>query len=223
MIIGLTARARSGKDTFGKYLQDAFLERDIEFQTTAFAYRLKQMCLEHFNLTRDQLWGDSKEIVDTRYTKPFVNGCKWEREQLCKYTIENNLDEMYWTPREIMQALGSFYRRIDPNFWVRKLDENLRYLGSNNVIITDVRHINECEYVKDHGILIKIVKEDAAKIHGMQHESETALDDKPDDYFDIIVSNNGTLEDLKLTAANTADVIFKLEQLKAKRRLYNGR
>ena len=223
LILGVGCKARAGKDTFGKYLRDVFLSQyNREFKTTAFAHRLKQMCLEHFNLSREQLWGNDKESVDKRYTKPFVNGSKWEKEQLFKYCIDNDLDDMYWTPREIMQELGSFYRRVDHNFWVRKLDENWKYNNCPDTIITDVRHINECEYVKEHGILIKIVRDDAADIHGMTHESETALDGKSDDYFDIVINNNGTLDDLQIAAYNAAKVIIKLEQIKEGRQ-YNGR
>lgn len=213
LILGVVGKARVGKDTFGKYLRDVFLSQyNREFKTTAFAHRLKQMCLEHFNLNREQLWGDSKEIP-TKFNKP---------NSITNIMGSTDLDINNWTPREIMQELGSFYRRVDHNFWVRKLDENWKYNNCPDTIITDVRHINECEYVKEHGILIKIVRDDAADIHGMTHESETALDGKSDDYFDIVINNNGTLDDLQIAAYNAAKVIITLEQIKEGRQ-YNGR
>ena len=207
LILGLHAKARSGKDTFANYLVNILSsEYGREFKTTAFAYRLKQMCLEHFNLNREQLWGDDKEKIDLRYSK-IGKG--------------SNIPE-FWTPREIMQNLGSFYRSIDYDFWVRKTKEHWEYHNYPDVVITDVRHINECEYVKENGILIKIVREDANEIHNMQHESETALDNQSDDYFDITVFNNGTLEDLQKAAEEAAEKVLWLEKLKEKGREYNG-
>ena len=121
-----------------------------------------------------------------------------------------------------MQELGSFYRKIDYDFWVRKIDENWRYNNCPDLVITDVRHINECEYIKQKGILISISRDSKDKIHGMDHESETALDEFDQDYFDINIFNDGTLEDLKKIANNTAEVILKLEDIRGQRRMYDG-
>lgn len=208
MIVGLASRARCGKDTFGKYLHEEFMISYYRFfQTSAFASKLKNMCMADFDLTNNQLYGNEKETIDLRYNK-------------CNEGT--NIPE-FWTPREIMQALGSFYRSIDRDFWVRSFDKDWDSMGHPDTIITDVRHINECEYVKEKGILIKIVRDDAAKIHGMNHESETALDGKPDNYFDIIIENNGSLEDLQIAASNAAKMILELEQIKEKGRYYDGR
>jgi len=206
MIIGIHGKARSGKDTFGKYLMECLKERhDRNFRQEAFATQLKMMCKEHFELSDDQLWERGKnirEIPDNRFRKSgFPHG-------------------HYWTPREIMQELGSFYRRIDYDFWVKTLDRYLKKTGLENVIITDVRHVNECEFVKNNqGVLIKVVRESADKIHGMQHESETALDDRPAGYFDIEINNSGTLEDLFSAAEDTSDMIIRLENLIKKGRI----
>jgi len=196
MITGIYGKARFGKDTLAAYLEDIFNHRyNINLVKLAFAGPLKRMCSEYFDLSISQLYGDKKEIPDSRYARSAING-------------------IYWTPREIMQAMGSFYRSIDYNFWVKALD---KYITTNNlahVIVTDARHINECEYIKKNGILIKIVREGAPKIHGMQHESETALDDKEDSYFDIVINNDGSLQDLQKAAENLADALMKLNKLK---------
>ncbi len=47
-----------------------------------------------------------------------------------------------------MQELGGFYRRIDHDFWVKSLNLHLITNDIKDAIITDVRHINECEYIK---------------------------------------------------------------------------
>jgi len=210
MILGIIGKARHGKDTFANYLVDIFSsEYGIEFKTTAFAHRLKQMCLEHFNLTRDQLWGNAKEDP-TKYKKQGP-----PQGAAVRYDDGRGLPPWYWTPREIMQEIGSFYRKIDSDFWVRKVDEDWKYNNCPDLVITDVRHKNESDFVKNKGgILIKIVRKDLIEIHGMDHVSEVALDDMPDDYFDIIINNDGSLEDLQISAFQTADVIIKIDKLK---------
>ncbi|RLI64877.1 MAG: hypothetical protein DRO67_03475 [Candidatus Asgardarchaeum californiense] len=217
MIIGISGKARSGKDRFAEYLIDVFSkEHNKEFKTTAFAHRLKQMCLEHFNLNCDQLWGNRKE-EKTEFKKPAP-----PQGMSVEYDDGRELPLWYWTPREIMQALGSFYRSIDYDFWVRKVDEKWKYNGYPDLVITDVRYVNECEYVKRNGVLVKVVRQSADDIHGMEHESETALDSKPSEYFDIEVHNDGTLDDLYNAAIDAAKVILKFTELKEIGRIYNG-
>lgn len=202
MIIGISGKARSGKDQFGEYLVECLKERhQREFRHAAFAKQLKIMCKNHFRLSYDQLWGDKKEEPDERFFKSSVKiGDKEYKE--------------FWTAREIMQELGSFYRRIDYDFWVKSLERHLHTMRIDDAIITDVRHVNECEFVKiNEGVLIKVIRESADKIHGMQHESETALDSRPPGYFDIEINNSGTLEDLYGAAEDTSDAIIMIENL----------
>lgn len=210
MIIGVLGKARSGKDQFGEYLIEAFEEHySRKFFKVAFAGELKNMCAEHFGLTKAQLWGDKKEIADNRFPRP-----KWKHES------EGTM--IYWTPREIMQAIGSFYRSIDHDFWVKALDKHLvRMSPCQDFVVTDVRHLNECSYIKSKGgILAKVFREDATKIHGMEHESETALNDFED--FDFEINNNGTLEDLKQSARDCVFMIVSVENLMKKGRIING-
>lgn len=210
MIIGISGKARSGKDQFAEYLIEAFSkEYGREFKTTAFAHELKRICLRHFNLSREQLWGHDKERM-TSYGK----------NEMGRHGISSNPAD-YWTSREIMQAVGSFYRSIDYDFWVRKVDEKWKYANCPDLVITDVRHINECEYVKKNGMLVKVIRNSTDEIHGMDHESETALDGKPDDYFDIIIHNDGTLDDLKIAAEGATKYIMSLQNFKEKEILRN--
>ena len=199
MICGIVGQARVGKDTFAGYLTKCLKERfQRNFKCAAFAAPLKSMCKDHFGLSDEQLWGDKKE----------------ELTEFVRNPVEGN-----WTTREIMQALGSFYRYIDYDFWVKALD---RYLISNDIkdtIITDVRYVNECEFVKtNNGVLIKIVRGDADEIHGTNHDSETALNDMPSGYFDIEINNCGTLEDLYTAAEDSSDAIIITENMLKKGR-----
>jgi len=196
MICGIAGRGRSGKDVLANYLQNVFNEKyDRHFKLVAFADVLKKMCQEHFDLSIEQLWGNAKEIPDKKYKKMGFNE--------------------YWTPREIMQEIGEFYRKIDYNFWVKILSKNIT---NKDVLITDIRYVNEADFVLENkGFLIKIVRDVDNKIHGSEHESETNLDNYH--AFDLVISNNGTLDDLKNAAVNIAEALISLEKLSKKGRI----
>ena len=114
MIIGLHGKARSGKDQFGEYLITAFNHKQRYFEHMAFATQLKNMCKEHFELSDDQLWERGKNIRETPDSRFVKQGFP---------------DGHCWTPREIMQELGSFYRRINYDYWVYALDKEAKKRG----------------------------------------------------------------------------------------------
>jgi hypothetical protein len=222
IVIGIHGKARSGKDTLAEFLINHFRDKyDQLFFKNAFADELKRMCQKEFDLSNEQLWGDEKEEPDKRYYKPISpNSCGLGLSKL---------PSRYWTAREIMQEVGAFYRKIDYNFWLRKIETYVNLLKKlkedpikpgvvNGVIITDVRYKNESDYIKKNGILIKIIRDDRAGVHGSDHASETNLDDLPDDYFDIHVINNEGLKELSVAAEESSIMIINLVKLMKKGR-----
>ena len=217
-IVGLSGHARSGKGQFGEYLIECFKKyQQRTFTEIAFATPLKMMCKLHFGLSDDQLWERGKnirEVPDARFVK---SGSIDD----AIYMGDADLVE-YWTPREIMQELGAFYRKIHGKYWVESLGTYMKNNSIVDAVVTDVRHINECEYVKENkGITIRITRENTEEIHGMDHESEIALDSYND--FDIEIENNGTLEDLYRIARSTVDTILVIERLIKRGEVYNGK
>ena len=196
MICSLMGKARVGKSTFAEFLIDEFTLRGKHYYQIAFADELKRMCMELFKLEYDQLWGDRKEYTDLRFVKNH-------------FGVSSNPAD-YWSAREIMQEVGEFFRKIDYDFWVKKVDEKIK--GCDDWIITDVRHLNEADYTRDKGFLINIVRKNAEEIHGMSHESETALD-KYEDY-DLLIENDGTLLDLRTAAKDAVDFMEKIERMR---------
>jgi hypothetical protein len=209
IVVGIHGKARAGKDTLANFLIDYFKDNyNKKFLRLAFADELKNMCKDHFNLTDDQLWGDHKETPDKRYYKGISpNNCGLGLSKL---------PSSYWTAREIMQEMGTFYRKISYDFWLDKIDNHISTLNERDfqgVIITDVRYKNESEYIKENGVLIKIVRDDKAVIHGSDHASEVSLDSLPESYFDIYFENDGDLKDLKRAAGETAAAIMEVLKL----------
>lgn len=173
MIIVISGKARAGKDTLGKMLQEAMEE---EYFIMAYATDLKRRLREDFDLSREQLHGNLKEVPDERYPKK---------------------DGGYWTPREMLQFIGTdVYRSIDDLFWVKQLFKYVDRNNLKNVIIIDGRFPEEIEEVKNRGgFHVKIFRDADVEIHGTDHASETALDGSI--YADFIVNNNGSFDDLR--------------------------
>ena len=180
MIIGISGKARAGKDTLGAYLQHNFAKiAGLVFYRLAFADELKKQVADHFGLTNDQLYGNMKEVEDIRYHK--------------------RADDGFWTPREILQAYGEFLRTVDYDYWVKVLFQRVEKENLENVIITDIRHINEAEAVLERrGVHIRIFRDTDELVHNSGHISETALDDYDRVTFKVI--NSGTLEDLEIVS-----------------------
>jgi dephospho-CoA kinase len=109
-------------------------------------------------------------------------------------------------PRWIYQKVGQDFRAIDPDVWVKKLERKvfgLEYLGQTSIVITDVRQMNEYEFLKKQGFtVIKVEAEDELRKERIlrsgdifepedfYHETETAVDYIP---FDYLVTNNADL------------------------------
>ena len=198
IICALCGRSRSGKDTFAVMLaEELYNILRSKFVLMAFAKDLKDKVQQDFDLHYDQLWGDDKEIEDKRYIKPCIE----------------NEDIQYWTAREILQAYGQFFRTIDYDYWVKNLFRTIDYKEYKNVIITDVRHTNEGDaVVKRDGFLIRITRNTNNNIHGANHISETAMDDY--DKVDFDLTNNGTIDDLRVVAKDTAKLLVAAQKIK---------
>lgn len=95
--------------------------------------------------------------------------------------------------RRLLQLLGTECGRkcicehIWVEHWMKKYDPNL------NIVADDVRFINEvATIIENNGFLIKVTGRKTENTP--QHESEQEI---PDQFFNFIVENNGTLDDYK--------------------------
>lgn len=199
MIIGISGKARSGKDTFAEMLAAEMNEVSYPpFIMMAFANELKSKCQEAFDMTWEQLWGDDKEVPDERYIKI-------PKDSQLGVT-PGPPEDVYWTGREIMQDFGAFYRTIDTQFWVKNLFRVAEEKEYENIIVTDVRYINEADYILDNGgHVIRISRESKDDVHNMQHPSEVELDDYKRFSFQVI--NNWGLKELQSAASETSSFI----------------
>jgi len=204
-LIGISGHARVGKDTFaGMLAAELNKEAYPPYVMMAFANELKLRCQAAFDLTWEQLWGDDKEKEDKRYIKHFTTMTDTQNDG-------SAVIGLYWTAREIMQNYGAFYRTIDSEFWVKNLFKVVQEKEYTNVIITDVRYINEADYIIDNGgYVIRIERANKDDVHNMLHPSEVELDGYKRFSFNVI--NDWGLEELKEAASDVAGFFKELEK-----------
>lgn len=216
MIIGLSGKAGSGKDTVGDYIAKKY-----NFAKMAFADPVKRTARMLFDFSDEALWGPSDKRKELNY--------KYKLPQ--KYqTSDNPSFTKYLSARTVLQKLGTeFGRECYENIWVdlvlkdvyaiekeprdnfhcvynyrTGLDRTRKRILNpyNGVIITDLRFFNEVAAVKSadvsESIVIKIVRDKINKNDEFRsHISETELDEIPDSEFTHIIENNSSLESLK--------------------------
>ena len=179
MIIGISGKAGSGKDTAAKMLEVLYANPDISYED--FANK------RYKNFADIQIVHFADSLKETAQVLFRIG--EWETN-----TQEGKKTTINWigkTVRELLQGIGQGLRdAIDPNLWVKILFANTE--GWSNYIIADVRYPNEIKAIKErNGVLIRIDRKGAG---AGNHSSETALDDYKE--WDVHIENNGSIEDL---------------------------
>lgn len=153
LIIGITGKARAGKDTIGNLLW-----KDHAFERFAFADNLKSACVEIFGLSPEQVWCDEKEEPDTYWN-----------------TTPRNLLQYFGT--EVMRE------GFGKDIWIKSLGRSLDNDLPSKAVITDVRFDNEAEFVRGRGgIIINVTRTNGPSIATANHASEAGISPHLVDY-----------------------------------------
>lgn len=144
-MIGFAGRKGSGKDTCAAVLVDI-----LGYERFAFADCMKRICKDLFDLTDEQLYGDSKDEPDSRYRH---------------------------TPRKLLQMFGADFIRdmVGEDFWIEKFR---RFIGDRldddpPVVVSDVRFQNEVDVIRELGGKVYLIDRKGAG--GVDpHKSEDA-------------------------------------------------
>lgn len=201
MIIGISGRIGSGKDTVGKIIQDLTKNSydQSPWKIKKFAGKLKQIV--------SLLTGIPVEDLERQEVKDSVLGPEWNKLLPPLPGKPENVVGEYrpYTVRELLQRIGTEAMRdqIHPQVWVNALFNDYKQhsmaltsippinVSESKWLITDVRFPNEAQAIKDRGGIVIRVSRGHPKEN--EHTSETALDNY---LFDVTIDNNGTLEDL---------------------------
>ena len=168
MIIGLAGYARSGKNTVADLLGHKYKQVAFADPMRAALYKMNPIIDAHI------------DVVDA------VEEYGWDKAK-----------DLFPEIRRLLQVLGTEVGRhmIDENVWVGIALRGM--LPTDDVVITDVRFINEAVAIKKLGGEVwRVDREGVGAVNG--HISEHALKDWE---FDRIIENNGTIEDLQRALA----------------------
>lgn len=179
LLIGLTGYAAHGKSTA------ANMFKVYGFKEYALAEPLKRACMEIFGFTEDQVFGEGKYLIDQFWNVT-------PREVLQKIGTELFRDQL----KALMPAIDLGEFNI---VWIRKMEkfiqEERKKNSSVNIVISDVRNIDEAKAIKKLGGYIIRVQNPRVKMNDAfrSHASEQMIDKIR---FEGIVLNDGSRVDL---------------------------
>jgi hypothetical protein len=214
-LVAISGAAGSGKSTAA----DALVARG--WVQVAQADPIKRFCAQVFGFTEEQLWGPSeaRNAVDERYDTPAEWYAAWDRLRehagawLDELAEEPNADASLqrWfgslafepiSPRTTLQTLGvEWGRSRDAMIWTRvaiRDSEVAIWRGAPGVVVPDIRFRSELDAFKAAGALAVRIVRPGAGLSGEagQHSSETEMAGIPDEAFDVVQKNAGTVADI---------------------------
>ncbi|MFD3573837.1 hypothetical protein [Streptomyces sp. NPDC058644] len=178
--IALTGLSRSGKDSIA-----ARLVEKHGYARVAFADRLKESALK------------ADPWIDGPYPR-YPDGWMVRLSVLVHHVGWERAKDEYPEVRRYLQHSGQTIREIDPQFWIKASLPQVRAaqeLDGRPVVFTDVRYVNEAEYLKDRGFAIVRVTR-PGQTPG-DHASEREMLSYPADQE---IVNGGSLEGLAALA-----------------------
>ena len=191
MIISITGKIGSGKDTIAEIIQQS---TQLDWEVKKFAGKLKTIAELLCGVPKQNF--ESQEFKKTQMFEEWGMTYREFLQKLGTEALRSNLHENVW-----INALFSDYKAKTvavgtSEFDITEKDE------LPNWIITDTRFPNEMDAVKSkNGLVIKV--ERTLKLRkGYDtpnetdlHPSETSLDNYTE--WDYVIENNGTLEELR--------------------------
>lgn len=167
MIIGLTGKKQNGKSTAAGYLSDKYNFVRINFKDALVAE------------IREKFPNVLEAIIEIMERSAYDGMNPW--------TVDRLFKEKPPLMRALLQNYGTEVRRIDDSeYWVKKWKEAVSRWDEGNVVVDDVRFLNEAQAVRDMGgIVIRISRADYPNVDG--HVSETEMDK-------IVTDDNVTVE-----------------------------
>jgi len=224
-VILLSGKMRSGKNQYAEFLKRDFESKGLKVKEDLYAKDLKDYSVEDFSMLGSVL----KHKVEAIKSELGVFFDFHDKASIsAQDSINKKLDELIFTPSnfyedktDITRALLQLYgtniarNRFHDHFWIERMAKRLNEDTEHDVIIvTDVRFPNEIEdiqeYVKDCRIVpIRIERDFDRNDVSKEHASETALDEYK--FFEWIIDNNGTLEELEQASDTVTNYILDLE------------
>ena len=207
-VIGLAGRKRSGKDTVA-----LMLEEEYGFKRLALANPLRE-CLSMFLGVSEPTDKESlvsfcasrEDLIEMAHLLRLDSSVLIERfrEQMSGWAVGVSCGDTYYSNvsytlpyRKLIQTVGTdICRALDEQVWIKRtmyeITMNKKYGGRNKFVVSDIRFDNEAEFI--HNLLGSVWCVNSTRGEDDVHSSEKGVDEK---YISCIVTNNGTLEELR--------------------------
>lgn len=203
----------SGKMQSGKNVVGSIIEKEIKYINKTskhlfFAKPLKDACKNDFQKVKEYFNSFVSDIIE-KYNYVVPNELFKDINKLL-IEDENFYENKTELTRILLQIYGTeiFRNRVDENYWVDKLSNEIKNGKDDYYIITDVRFPNEIDYLKQSLVsdyqrykIVTIRVERPLERNNIIHEhpSESALDSYN---FDYIINNSKSIDELELNAIN---------------------
>lgn len=173
MIVGVTGRKRSGKDSFARHLIN-----EHKFVRYQMAGPLKDAVAVLFGWDRDILDdGPEKEEVDPRYGISPRQAMQFMGAEFNKLLSE-------WCPEYGKTTGIELYRK--------RLEQFVEEHPTLNIVVPDIRMPYEVQAIRNlGGIMVRVKRGESINTDG--HDTERHVDTLD---VNVEIANNGTLEDL---------------------------
>jgi len=147
-IIGITGKARTGKDTAAEYLW-----RQYGFTRLAFADPVKLAAQVIFGLSRQQTWDSD------------------EKEKLVPYWDMTPRRMFQVLGTDLCR------KEFGEDVWVKRLAMDMAALPGDDIVIPDVRFENEAEFIRlNGGRILHMTRDAAPRIDTGWHPSEAGVE-----------------------------------------------
>ena len=186
MLIGISGKAQSGKNTVAEMLSYLYYVDELEKYNKKHNLDKKPPSFEKWSTFEYPYQGLHQYSFGENLKKCLSLCCDIPRANFEDIDFKNSkvpwLDMTY---RELLQKFGTAIRNeVSDTFWVDSLLSN--YTGNTDWVITDVRFKTEAEAIKERGgFLLRIEREGAG---AGNHISEIELDDYQ--RFNMVLENN---------------------------------
>lgn len=202
MFIGFTGFAQTGKDEATKILVE-----NLGFERVSLADKVRQGI---YNINPYVLIYPNEPNYDTLNKKfidvlsgnlvlrlqPIVDYIGWDEAKKIKEV------------RRLLQYYGTEGARyiFGDTIWMDTADKYIENKNINKVAVSDIRFPNELEWIrsKPNNLIIKIKRKGVGPVNS--HSSDLGIEDN---LCDIVINNDGTLEDLRKELLNRWNVKMK--------------
>lgn len=175
-LIGIIGKKQSGKDTIADYLV-----QNHGFIKYSYAFPLKNGAMEIFGFTKEQVYGDLKDVVDSEWGVTPRKVLQIMGTELFQYDLQKYIPE---------------FANIGRSIWVKRFSQWYKNNNDKDVIIADVRFKHEVDGILQNGGEIWKVIRIPYIFEKDVHASEVELDNIDEKFINYIIINDDDLDSL---------------------------